>query len=498
MGIGPKGNAIRNDQIGFGTPMRQHGNEYGAIIVGSGLGGLVAGILLLKKNYEVLLLKEKKYHPSFEKEGYRFIPFSSFSERHLNINFLKKISQLLNFPLKSQDRGKDKAFQVILPSARIDFFYHRPFLSMEWEREFPEEAAQIENFFNDMDHLLQDLKALRSKEGAESIFPIRAPSMAPKWFSFPTFPKGGLDERLASFSQEFREFIQLQLISWGSLWSNQFPLSLAAYLLLNHKANEGTPPIHLEWLRKTLFEKFFQSGGMMEEVEGVEEVKKEWRKGFFVSLKGREQPVQSKFLILNSPLQGFSNHLVKKIKKLTVWEEKIKPRYVLLPLFLGVREKVIPVGMKESLVSMLDLNKPYGDGNILFIALSPKGEETEAPAGRRALTVENLIPIQKWDQIFLMYHQKEVLNHLNHLFPFLEKNIEFMDWNWGNEQYSSWSYPHIIYEASADFQWREGVVPSRIAKNLYFIGKENFPYLGLEGEVLSGLLTAQQFLQKSS
>jgi hypothetical protein len=227
-------------------------------------------------------------------------------------------------------------------------------------------------------------------------------------------------------------------------------------------------------------------------------VKMKWRRGFSVSLKGREHPFQSQFLILNSPLRGFSNLLGKKRKWLTVWEQKIKPRYVLLPLFLGIREKVVPVGMKDSLVSMLDLNKPFEDGNVLFIALSAKGDETEAPAGRRALIVENLIPIQKWDQIFLMYHQKGVLNHLHHLFPFLEKNIEFMDWSWGHEQYSYGSYPHFIYETSTDFQWREGVVPPRIAKNLYFIGKENFPYLGLEGEVLSGLLTAQQILQKSS
>ncbi len=478
--------------------MKQHSNEYGAIVLGSGLGGLIAGTLLLKKNYDVLLLKEKKYLSSFEKEGYRFIPFSSFSERHLNFNFLKKISQLLNFPLKNQDRGRDKAFQVILPNARIDFINNRSFLSMEWEREFPEEVVQIENFFNDMDHLQQDLREMRSKEGSESVFPIRPQSRGPKWFSFPTFPKGRLDERLAPFSKEFREFIQLQLISWGNLFSNQLPISLAAYLLLNPETNEWAPNINLEWLKKILSEKFFQSGGMMEEVEGVEEVKMKWRKGFSVSLKGREHPFQSKFLILNSPLRGFSNLLGKKRKWLTVWEQKIKPRYVLLPLFLGIREKVVPVGMKDSLVSMLDLNKPFEDANVLFIALSPKGDETEAPAGRRALIVENLIPIQKWDQIFLMYHQKEVLNHLHHLFPFLEKNIEFMDWNWGHEQYSSWSYPQFIYETSADFQWREGVVPPRIAKNLYFIGKENFPYLGLEGEVLSGLLTAQQILQKSS
>jgi hypothetical protein len=47
-----------------------------------------------------------------------------------------------------------------------------------------------------------------------------------------------------------------------------------------------------------------------------------------------------------------------------------------------------------------------------------------------------------------------------------------------------------------DFQWRERIVPTRISKDLYFTGKENHPHLGLEGEVLSGLMVAEQILKK--
>jgi hypothetical protein len=42
------------------------------------------------------------------------------------------------------------------------------------------------------------------------------------------------------------------------------------------------------------------------------------------------------------------------------------------------------------------------------------------------------------------------------------------------------------------------MVPMRISKNIYFVGKENFPYLGLGGEVFSGLTVAQQILKKNS
>jgi phytoene dehydrogenase-like protein len=171
---------------------------------------------------------------------------------------------------------------------------------------------------------------------------------------------------------------------------------------------------------------------------------------------------------------------------------------VLIPLFLGIREKVVPVGMRDLLVSILDLNKPYEGGNLLFISLSQKGDESEAPEGRRALIVESLMIPKRWDPDLFVEHQKGVMKHLNHLFPFLEENIEFTDWDWVNEQFSCWSYPHFLYETTSDFQWREGVVPNRISNNFYFIGKESFPYLGIEGEVLSGLIVAQQILEKYS
>ena len=88
--------------------------------------------------------------------------------------------------------------------------------------------------------------------------------------------------------------------------------------------------------------------------------------------------------------------------------------------------------------------------------------------------------------------QKIFIAALNHLIPFLEKNIEFTEWNWGNEQYPCWSYPHFLYETTHSHGGWGEVIPIRIAKNLFFVGKENFPYLGLEREVHSGMMVAQQ------
>jgi phytoene dehydrogenase-like protein len=490
--------------------MKRSVDEQGVIILGSGLGGLIAGTLLAKNNHPILLLRENGYQASYTIKGYRFVPFSNISEKRLKPSLLTKISQALNLPfmVDPQEEGKptqsilDRSkqidtLQVILPKARIDIFSQRSLSQNEWKREFPKEMTRIEDFYNELDHLQHLLKRAEAKKNASPFFPIQQGSLIKKFFTFKSFPKEKMDQRLAPFSREFKEFIQLQLMSWGNLHPEHFTTSLAAHILLGEK-DELNSNIDLEKLEKEMLEQFLRWGGKIEEIEQVKKVEQEWRKGLTVSLEGNPRVFRSKFLIFDLPLHRISPLLIKRGKEILRKESKIKPRHVMVPLFIGIDEKVIPVGMKDLLISILDLEKPCHDGNVLFLSLSPKGDETKAPEGKRALTVESLMDLGMWDQASLVDYQKGVMDHLYHLFPFLEGHIELVDFRWASEHIPKWSYSHFLYETPSDFNWREGVVPMRMSKNIYFVGKENFPYLGVEGEIFSGLIVGQRILKKYS
>jgi phytoene dehydrogenase-like protein len=256
--------------------------------------------------------------------------------------------------------------------------------------------------------------------------------------------------------------------------------------------------IDIEKLEKEILNQFLRSGGRIEEIERVREIKPWRRRGFTLNLEGNPEMFRSQFLIINSPLHHSSSFLGKKGKALLKWRKKIKPLYVITPLFLGIHEKVIPVGMKDLLISLLDLEKPYDDGNLLFLSMSRKGDKTKAPEQRRALTVEGLIDVGKWEQNRLVDYRQGVMKHLYRLFPFLENYIEFVDFQWVHDHFSRWSFSHFLYESTSEFDWREGVVPMKMSKNIYFVGKENFPYWGLGGEVFTGLTVAQQILKRYS
>ncbi len=488
--------------------MKRPENEQEVIILGSGLGGLVAGALLVKSNRSVLLLREKEYQPSYAMKGYHFVPFSNFSEKHFSVSLLKKVSQALNLPLLKWpqeeskqtkiilDRSKERvAFQLVLPKARIDISPLHSLAQKEWKREFPKEVVKIEEFYNELDQIHHLLQKAKEKKNSPPFFPLRQPSFVKKLFSFTLFPEETIDKRLLSFSREFIEFLRLQLISRGNFYSDRSPLSLAAHIL-PCEGNKVNPDFDFENLEKEILNQFLRAGGRIGEIDRVQKIDLGWRKGFTLFLEGDPRVFGSRFLIFNSPLHRISSSLGKKGRELLKWGEKIRPRYTMIPLFLGIREKVIPVGMEDLLISILDLDKPYDDGNVLFLSLSPKGDETKAPEGKRALTVESLMDFGKWEQTLPLDYQQGVMKHLYHLFPFLENGIEFVDSHWASDHVPKWSYSHFLYQVTSDFYWKEGVVPMSLARNIYFVGKENFPYLGMEGEIFAGFTAAQRILKK--
>jgi len=484
-------------------------NEYDVILLGSGLGSLVAGILLSRGKLSVLLLKEKGYQPTFTREGYRFVPFSNFSEKILRAPSLKKLFHALALqPLLDPKMEREPTesvshapvqripFQVVLPESRVDLHCDRTQLWAEWKREFPGELSQVERFYNEAADGGDRLKRESLRANASPFFPLRYPSLL-RWFnsSEPVL-------RFAPFSKEFKAFIQLQCLAWGSLLPDRCETSLAAYLLSMDESSEWVWNLDLEGVKEILLAEYLRSGGRVEEIRGVEEVNQGWRKGFALMLAGEEKIIRSKFLVLHSPLHRIVTLPGKRGKRLSTWAERVKPASVVYPLFLAVQEKAIPVGMKDLLISLRDLEKPYEGGNLLMIALGPKGDRAWAPEGKRSLTVESLITWEtyhdQWDLAFMYEHMAAVMKHLCHLIPFLEHHIEFIDPEAGNELIDHWSYPHFVYESALEYHWREGLVPTRISKNLYLAGNENFPYLGLEGEALSGWMVAREISRKHS
>ncbi len=471
---------------------------FDVIVLGGRLGGLIAATHLVKEGRSVLLLKERNYRPYYTREGYRFVPFSNLTEKQIPADLLKSIPSMIS-PVthrkKSEKTPPNLLFQVILPEARIDLYRERSLLQREWRREFPDEKDRIESFYTELERVKEVLKKRRQEKGSFFGSPTGGSSFLKRWWSKRGLPKGGTHQWLSPFSPEFKKLIELQMLCYGYLCSTSYPIPLVAHLLLKDEENEQ-PPLDLEKVECDLMETFIREGGIVKEIDGVKKIETGWRKGVSVLLTGEEISYRSRFFLLNSPLHSLSTIFGKKRNPFSKWEERIRPRYVLVPFFLGIREKGIPVGMGNFLVSILNLEKPYEGGNLLFLSLSKKREEHQAPEGKRALTVLSFLPYEGLTEDAFSKLQDEVLTHINYLFPFLDEYMEFVDGQWAEDQISCWSYPHYFYETESGFKWDGEFVPSRVFRNIYLCGREIYPHLGLEGEIRNGLRMGAELLRR--
>ncbi len=116
---------------------------------------------------------------------------------------------------------------------------------------------------------------------------------------------------------------------------------------------------------------------------------------------------------------------MKKIKAKT---DRILPQWAPFSLYLGVDEKVLPSELKENIFLLTDYNKIGGTG-LLYISVSPSGDDTRAPTGRRAVTVTCFIPRKEWnksaqDESVKQNYTKAILKSLSTLITFIDEGID--------------------------------------------------------------------------
>ncbi|MCS7001852.1 MAG: FAD-dependent oxidoreductase, partial [Dehalococcoidia bacterium] len=76
-------------------------------------------------------------------------------------------------------------------------------------------------------------------------------------------------------------------------------------------------------------------------------------------------------------------------------------------LYLGVEADVIPPGFPTHHQIIVDPTRPLGEGNSVFVSISPEWDTTRAPSGRRAITVSTHTAVAPWWRLDrAAYHER--------------------------------------------------------------------------------------------
>lgn len=479
------------------------GKETSVAIIGAGIGGLTVGALLAKKGFAVTVLESREYPggcaTTFSRDGYRFDAGAT-----VGCGFHKK------GPLALLGEELGISWPIMTCSAAWDFVHgdrriHLSHTKQEILREFPKTLP----FWEAQDRLASLLWSLSTEVlpwppggfgDAAFLFGKvfrKAPALSPM---LPLVNKSAL-RWLASYGldhdSDFVRFIDAQLlisVQTTTAYANAVNAAIALDLPAKgtHRLTGGIGSV-----AEKLAEAVGDNGGRVLYGTTVESIECEGRQILSVKTSdGHCYP--SDVVVANltpESLAGmFAEHVSPGIQKGPAHE------WSAFVLYLGVEESAF----EERPVSHVQIVREHGDlgeGNSIFVSISPSDDSLRAPEGYRAVTVSTHSRPEPWFKARTKgkeaygrlkdSYTKKVMSLLSQHFVDIEQKIHMIfaatPVTW--ERYTGRSHGYVGgYPQTSLFSVRGPGTPFR---NLFLTGDSVFP-----GQSLPGVVTGARRVAK--
>jgi C-3',4' desaturase CrtD len=170
-------------------------------------------------------------------------------------------------------------------------------------------------------------------------------------------------------------------------------------------------------------------------------------------------------------------------------------------LYVGLDGQVVPSGFP--LHHQLILREPFGEGNTIFLSLSPEWDHTRAPKGQRALTISTHTDFRTWWELFQndspsYAARKQIFTHnileaAERVFPGIRQGAKLVlpgtPLSFERFTERAWGWVGGFPQTNLFKSWGP-----RLAKNLWMVGDSIFPGQSTAAVALGGLRVAQDIL----
>jgi phytoene dehydrogenase-like protein len=497
---------------------------YDVCVVGSQLGGAVAGALLARRGYRVVHVDHDGLGGSYADGGY-VLPYAPAVLPSLRL--LPAAELALSELGLTTDMGRalepcSPDLQILLPRHRVDLGHDGPRRLAELRREWPGEADRLEAGFGALSRLFESAAPFM-----RSMPPLppagfgerRAVSKAMKFAaSAPGAPRGGVDEANAFEGLEGHPLVSALGIAQRFLsYLDGEPAPLATTRLLggvlrgSYRLPGGQPALR-EAIRRKIAESRGDILGGDETAAIAERFEIDGGRVAAVRLAGSTNAWVARVFIAATDAPALRRLLPPeeaggKTAKLL---EAVRPRRQLLTLNLVVKTAALPPALGDSVLALRDAAGPDAIENAVLLQVLParrdKGKgTTEAVTDERVVSAGAFVSVDARAQgdEHLAALGRQIREAVADAVPFFERHLikESMPVLAApRDVRGSRLLPHPLYDVGLEQVLGVTGLPGRAPyKNLVFAGREVVPGLGLEGEFHAGVqaaASAQELLGK--
>jgi prolycopene isomerase len=485
-----------------------------AIVIGSGIGGLVTSTQLAARGAKVLVL-ESYVIPGgssgyFERSGYRFDVGASmifgFGDRGTT-NLLTRALQAVDVHLETIPDPVQIHYH--LPDG-LDLKVHRDYekFLQELISHFPHEAKGIRQFYNECWKVFNCLNAIELLSLEELRYLTRV------FFQNP-FACLGLAKYLpfnaGDFARRFirdpilLKFIDIECYCWSVVPADLTPMINAGMVFSDrHYGGINYPKGGVGQIAQKLVEGLQKAGGQIQYKARVNQILLENGRAVGVQLTSGEV-YRAKRIVSNATRWDTFEKLLPKTE-MPIAEKKWQTRYQKSPSFLslhlGVKAEALPPGTEchHILLETWDrMEEAYG---TIFVSIPTLLDPSLAPAGHHIIHTFTPCWIEDWQNLSPHAYQEKkealaqtIVARLEKIMPNLGQNLDYQ------EVGSPRTHRRFLQRDSGTY----GPIPAKklpgllgmpfnrtkIA-NLYCVGDSTFPGQGLNAVAFSGFACAHR------
>lgn len=490
---------------------------YDVCVVGSQLGGLVAGALLARRNFRVLHVAHDDLGPSYAAGGYvlPWAPLAIPSPRHLPAAEAVLAELGLTTDVGRALEPSDPDLQLLLPKHRVDVSRDPAILRGELRREWPHEAERLEAAFGELGTLFD----------FAGFFLKAAPPMPPEGFgerravkkalklasSAPGAPAAPVGDARPFGGLEDAELVRSLEISHRFLTYLDGPPSPLSLVRLLGGALRGTHrlPGGQGTLREMIRRRIAESRGELRGGPGEPAVatalELDGKDVTAVRLADSPDAHVARAFVLAVDSDSIRSLLPADVASSRAAEVlgQLRRRRQLVSVNLIVRKGALPPALGENVLALRD---PAGgdDGeNAVFLQVLPArrdGKKGERPAPAEAVADERVVcasafaPAGTSGREAIGAIAARIRDAVADAIPFFERHlvaesVPALDAPGGGDAARLASHP--LYELDLDTTLGVTGLPVRAPwRNAFFAGREVLPGLGIEGEFYAGIQAA--------